>query len=135
MLFRSMAPMAINVPLTVTFSTIAALTVVPWMAYLLLRNRAPDRTGTDDKKPEKTTNAKLLAVYEKTIMPFLNSSRNRWFLIAGIVGGLCLCAGLVLLRLVPLKMLPFDNKNEFQLLVDMPEGTTLERTDRALRDF
>ena len=64
-----MAPMAINVPLTVTFSTVAALTVVPWMAYLLLRNRAPAKTGTDDKKPEKTTNTRLLAVYEKTIMP------------------------------------------------------------------
>jgi multidrug efflux pump subunit AcrB len=130
-----MAPMAVNVPLTVTFSTVAALTVVPWMAYLLLRNRAPSGEAGEKDKPGKPVNTRLLSIYERTITPFLSSARNRRFLLAGIVGGLCLCIGLVFLRLVPLKMLPFDNKNELQLLVDMPEGTTLERTDRALRDF
>ena len=129
-----MAPMAANVPLTVTFSTVAALTVVPWMAYHLLRKRAPASPPTDDGSGT-TANPRLLAVYEKAISPFLGAPRNRWLLFAAILGGLALCAGLVLLRLVPLKMLPFDNKNEFQLLIDMDEGTTLERTDLAVRDF
>ena len=65
----------------------------------------------------------------------MEKARHRRLLLVAILAGLGLCAGLVLLRLVPLKMLPFDNKNELQLLVDMPEGTTLERTDRAVRDF
>lgn len=128
-----MAPMAANVPLTVTFSTVAALTVVPWMAYLLLRNRAP--AGATEEKGKSSVNARLFSVYAKVITPFLDKAGNRRLLLFGIVGGLFLCGGLVLLRLVPLKMLPFDNKNEFQLLIDMPEGTTLERTDRAVRDF
>ena len=129
-----MAPMAANVPLTVTFSTVAALTVVPWMAYMLLRNRAPSASEVVEES-KSAASPKLLALYQKTITPFLDSKRNRRFLLLGIIGGLGLCVGLVLLRLVPLKMLPFDNKNEFQILVDMPEGTTLERTDRTLRDF
>lgn len=128
-----MAPMAANVPLTVTFSTVAALTVVPWMAYHLLKNRTSVQTTPSSSPP--SVNPRLLAVYEKTITPFLRSARNRWLLLAGIGCGLVLCVGLVFLRLVPLKMLPFDNKNEFQLLLDMDEGTTLERTDRVVRDF
>ncbi len=133
-----MAPMAANVPLTVTFSTVAALTVVPWMAYKLLKNRAPAKgqsNSNDSEDGVSGASEKLLATYKKAITPFLDSKRNRRFLLAGILVGLGLCVGLVVLRLVPLKMLPFDNKNELQLLVDMDEGTTLERTDRTLRDF
>ncbi len=130
-----MAPMAANVPLTVTFSTVAALTVVPWMAYLLLKNRA-SQTGVSVKEKEDSgVNRKLLAAYKKVITPFLGTPRNRRLLVGGILAGFALCGGLVLLRLVPLKMLPFDNKNELQLIVDMDEGTTLERTDRTLREF
>jgi len=131
-----MAPMAANVPLTVTFSTVAALTVVPWMAYLLLKNRAPKTVDTGQPQKEGAdVNQKLLAIYTKAITPFLETARNRRLLLAGILVGLGLCVGLVLMRLVPLKMLPFDNKNELQLIVDMDEGTTLERTDRTLREF
>ena len=55
--------------------------------------------------------------------------------LGGIVAALLLSCSLVALGLVPLKMLPFDNKNEFLVLVDMPEGTTLEDTDRVASDF
>lgn len=131
-----MAPMAANVPLTVTFSTLAALTVVPWMAYLLLRNRFPATPQLDKvEKEDKGVSKRLLKAYKTVITPFLGAPRNRRLLLLGIFAGLGLCGALVLLRLVPLKMLPFDNKNELQLLVDMDEGATLERTDRTLRDF
>ncbi|MGE4194901.1 MAG: efflux RND transporter permease subunit [Pseudodesulfovibrio sp.] len=132
-----MAPMAANVPLTVSFSTLAALTVVPWMAYLLLRNRGPKKAspGADPDAAKKKVPSRLLRAYGAVITPFLERARNRRLLLLGILAGLGLCAGLVLLRLVPLKMLPFDNKNEFQILVDQDEGTTLERTDRAVREF
>lgn len=129
-----MAPMAANVPLTVAFSTLAALTVVPWMAYLLLRNRKFKKTGPEEDMAAKRP-SRLQRWYGAAITPFLNRARNRRLLLLGILAGLGLCGALVLMRMVPLKMLPFDNKNEFQILVDLPEGTTLERTDRAVRDF
>jgi multidrug efflux pump subunit AcrB len=130
-----MAPMAANVPLTVSFSTVAALTVVPWMAYLLLRNHKFKKPASGEGRSGDKSGTRLQRWYGAIITPFLNRTRNRWLLLIGILAGLGLCGGLVLMRLVPLKMLPFDNKNEFQILVDMPEGTTLERTDRAVRDF
>jgi multidrug efflux pump subunit AcrB len=134
-----MAPMAANVPLTVIFSTLAALTVVPWLAWLLLRGRHGHNGGQGGEQEQGgsggASNARLLAAYARVITPYLGPPRNRRLLVLGIVAGLGLCLGLVAMRLVPLKMLPFDNKNELQLLVDMPEGTTLERTDRVLREF
>jgi multidrug efflux pump subunit AcrB len=128
-----MAPMAANVPLTVTFSTVASLTVVPWLAYLLLKDRF--KSGPSAQEGTPSVNPRLLAVYTRAITPLLDKARNRKLLLFGILGGLILCGGLVVLRLVPLKMLPFDNKNEFQILIDMPEGATLERTDRTVREF
>jgi multidrug efflux pump subunit AcrB len=127
--------MAANVPLTVIFSTLAALTVVPWLAWLLLRGRHGQGGEREQGGTGGAPNARLLAAYARVITPFLGAPRNRRLLLLGIVAGLGLCLGLVVMRLVPLKMLPFDNKNELQLLVDMPEGTTLERTDRVVRDF
>ncbi len=129
-----MAPMAANVPLTVAFSTVAALTVVPWMAYLLLRNRAPDRPQEQISSVD-AADPRLVKLYTRIITPFLESIRNRRFLFLGLLAGLALCVALVLLRQVPLKMLPFDNKNELQLVIDLPEGASLEATDRVVRDF
>ncbi|WP_147819669.1 efflux RND transporter permease subunit [Salidesulfovibrio onnuriiensis] len=129
-----MAPMAANVPLTVTFSTVAALTVVPWMAYHLLKKRAPSEPQEQASSVD-AADPRLVKFYTRVITPFLDKARNRRFLLLGILGGLALCAALVLLRQVPLKMLPFDNKNELQLVIDLPEGATLEATDRVVRDF
>ena len=129
-----MAPMASNVPMTVIFSTLCALTIVPWMTYLLLKDHpatlqaetapAPDEGGT-----------RIHRVYRAVVAPFLASRARRYVLLAAILVLLIVPVGLVLLRLVPLKMLPFDNKNEFQIVVDMPEGTTLEGTDAVIQQF
>lgn len=66
-------------------------------------------------------------------MPLLDSARKRWLLLAGIVAALLLSVGLTALQWVVLKMLPFDNKSEFQLVVEMPAGTPLEDTAAALQ--
>jgi multidrug efflux pump subunit AcrB len=124
-----MAPMAINVPMTVTFSTVCALTIVPWISYKLLKN-AP-RKASAKQAPDHI----LARTYRKVINLFLNKSYMR---VALLVVVLLMLAGSCLLavyRLVPLKLLPFDNKNEFQIIVDMPEGTSLEFTDRVVREF
>jgi multidrug efflux pump subunit AcrB len=69
------------------------------------------------------------------VSPFLASRTRRYGLLIAILILLIVPVGLALFRLVPLKMLPFDNKNEFQIVVDMPEGTTLEATDAVVRQF
>ena len=135
-----MEPMAVNVPLTVTFSTLAALSVVPWAAYRLLRNKGitakaghPSSAGAPEE--EESGSKWLRRIYSRALTPFLHSRLWRASLVLGIVVLLGGCGLLVIFRLVPMKMLPFDNKNELQLVIDMPESTTLERTDSVVRDF
>ncbi|MCF6246291.1 MAG: efflux RND transporter permease subunit [Desulfobacula sp.] len=124
-----MAPMAINVPLTVTFSTVCALTIVPWISYHLLKSK-------NRKTRSKKESRKYLARFYKFILtPFLNKGYMRWLLLVLILIMLAGSCALALFRQVPLKLLPFDNKNEFQILIDLPEGTSLESTDRVVREF
>ncbi len=128
-----MAPMASNVPMTVIFSTLCALTIVPWMTYLLLKNHPVTVDNQQDKNQSKSS--LIHRLYRAMVAPFLASSARRWMLLVAIVLLLILPIGLTVFRFVPLKMLPFDNKNEFQIVVDMPEGTTLEATDGVVRQF
>ncbi len=124
-----MAPMAVNVPLTVTFSTVAALTIVPWVSYHLLKNKKFSKiknTQTD------STGARL---YKALLTPFLDKTWTRILLAGAIVLMLAGACALAIFRQVPLKLLPFDNKNEFQIVIDMPEGSALEQTDRVVREF
>jgi multidrug efflux pump subunit AcrB len=113
-----MAPMAFNVPVSVMVSTVVAFFVTPWLAMKLLK----PSEAVHSELPHKT------GVYERLLSPLLQSKkRAKWILwitlILFIVSAL-----LPVLRLVPLKLLPFDNKNEVQVLIDMPEGTNLEQT-------
>ncbi len=124
-----MAPMAINVPLTVIFSTLCALTIVPWACFHLLKNIPP-------KKKNKTERPSFAArFYPSLLTPFLDSRKMRFTLFGLIFIFLLASCALGVFRFVPLKLLPFDNKNEFQIMIDMPEGTSLEHTDRVVRVF
>ncbi|MFP4348915.1 MAG: efflux RND transporter permease subunit, partial [Desulfococcaceae bacterium] len=132
-----MAPMAANVPVTVIFSTLCALSIVPWFTHMLLK-----KTGVDEDKKEavdtegtKAPRGWIRKTYRTVVTPFLDSRTLRWVLLAVVLALLGLAVVLILLRLVPLKMLPFDNKNEFQIILDSPEGTTLEETDRAVQAY
>ncbi|MDY0360684.1 MAG: efflux RND transporter permease subunit [Desulforegulaceae bacterium] len=122
-----MAPMAINVPLTVTFSTLCAITIVPFMSYHLLKNVKSSELESSGVNPI------IDKLYRTTMNPFLSSRKLRYLLLFGVAALFLISSGLALFRLVPLKLLPFDNKNEFQVIIDMPEGTTLEYTDRVVR--
>ena len=124
-----MGPMSITVPVTVIFSTVAALSIVPWASYKLLRNRHGQGTLSADASPF------LQRAYAWGVGPFLRSRLMRWgllFLVLALLGGSGL---LVITKRVPMKMLPFNNKDELQLVIDMPEGTPLETTDAVVRDF
>jgi len=125
-----MGPMALNVPLTVTLSTVVAFLVTPWLAMVALRGTL--EAGPDDEKYDVT--AKPLYRFSNRILrPILRRPKLSWISL-GIVA-LLLVVAMILpaLRLIPLKMLPYDNKNEFQIVIDMPEGTTLDRTDSVAR--
>jgi multidrug efflux pump subunit AcrB len=121
-----MGPMAINVPLTVTFSTVCALTFVPWLSYRLLKKKTGVNVNPEGNQDLDVTPEWVRKLYAAFIKPFLKR-RNAFLLLGGVVVLLLVSAALMLLK-VPLKMLPFDNKNELQLVVEMPEGTSLEKT-------
>jgi multidrug efflux pump subunit AcrB len=127
-----MQPMAMNVPLAVVMSTVTALTVTPWLALKLLPKYAT-KAGNAIDEDERIRRSTLYKIYAGIVSPFIDSHKRARVML-GIVSALFASAvALALTGFVPLKMLPFDNKNEFQILVDMPEGTTLEATDAAVR--
>ncbi|MBX3423142.1 MAG: efflux RND transporter permease subunit [Pirellulaceae bacterium] len=125
-----MAPMALNVPLTVTISTLVALAITPWLAMVVLRGSQVQTYGTGEFDASQQP---LYKMSKLLLSPILRSDWIAWGVL-GVVSLLLMMAMLpVVLRQVPLKMLPYDNKNEFQIVIDMPEGTTLERTDAVAR--
>ena len=128
-----MSPIPINASIGMLISLAVAFVVTPWLANKLLKN---DQHIEDN-------NEKLYLFFKKYTGMFLvgdsNSDEigktNRKKLLIGIVVLLILSVSLVPLKGVVLKMLPFDNKSEFQVVVDMPEGTTLEQTTRVLNSL
>lgn len=132
-----MRPMAMNVPVTMVMSMLVSFTITPWFAYHLLRKKynAPDLTAAPVHQELDVRNSKLYKFFYPLMEPLMRSKKNSWIFL-GIIGILTLLAlSLAIFRAVPLKMLPYDNKNELQLVLKMPEGTTLERTNAVVMDF
>ncbi len=125
-----MAPMAINVPLTVTFSTVCALTFVPWLAMHLLKGGS----GKEGEEKGDGVAPWIRKTYYAIISPFLKK-RNAIILVITIFVLLGVSLSLMAFRKVPLKMLPFDNKDELQVILNMPEGVSLEETDKAVSEM
>jgi multidrug efflux pump subunit AcrB len=124
-----MRPMALNVPMAMLMSMVVAFTITPWMTYHVLKGEY----GKEGEVPWTVEGSAIYRVYSRVLDPLL---RRRPLAVGLLVVMFLLFLGAAWLaadRSVPLKMLPFDNKNEFQIVVDMPEGTTLERTDAAVR--
>jgi multidrug efflux pump subunit AcrB len=115
-----MAPMAFNVPVAVSLSTLIAFVVTPWLSSKLLP--ASINSGAE-KRPSL-----LVRLYQKLLTPLLYNRRKARWALWSVLGLFVLTVMLPMFRLVPLKLLPFDNKNEIQVLIDMPESATLEQT-------
>ena len=124
-----MRPMAINLPLAMVMSLLVSFTITPWMSYHILKGEY-GKGGHEEFVLEKS---RTYRIYSRLLDPFLASRRKAWLLVGGVVLLLLGSMAMPVLGLVPMKMLPFDNKNEFQLVVDLAEGSTLEETDRAVR--
>ncbi|NND79549.1 MAG: efflux RND transporter permease subunit, partial [Maribacter sp.] len=120
-----MSPMPIGASIAMLLSLFVALTITPYLGYIFLREK--EKKGK--KKEEKPmTDSFIYRMYERFEKPLIENKKKRW-LFLGITFFLLLASvGLFFTKTVAVKMLPFDNKNEFQVVIDMPEGTTLERT-------
>jgi multidrug efflux pump subunit AcrB len=124
-----MSPIPINSSLGMALSLAIAFTVTPWLALKLMK------TQPAAGHAPKATAGRLQRGFTRVLTPLLDSARKRWLLLAGIVAALMLSVGLAAVQWVVMKMLPFDNKSEFQLVVDMPAGTPLEDTAAALQEL
>jgi len=122
-----MKPMPVGASLAMIFSLFVALTITPWLAYKFLAGHAGKGIGTvDEEEWVKTT--RLYRIYRGILSPLMEKRSLRFTLLLVMV---LLFAGAFMFvptKLVVMKMLPFDNKNEMQVIIDMPEGTPLERT-------
>ncbi len=128
-----MSPIPINASIGMLISLLVAFVVTPWLAYRIL---SPQHLASESD--ERSENKGLYPLFKKYLTPFLrddSGKRNRWLLLVTILALLVVSVSLVSMKRVVLKMLPFDNKSEFQVIVDMPEGTTVEQTVRVLSEL
>ncbi len=125
-----MRPMALNVPIAMLMSMVVAFTITPWLSYHVMKS-----VYGKDEEPFVVERSLTYKVYSMVVGPLINRKSLGWGLILVVIILLAICPLLAITGRVPLKMLPFDNKNEFQIVVDMPEGTTLETTEAALSDL
>jgi multidrug efflux pump subunit AcrB len=127
-----MEPIPVGTAAAAMLSLLVAYIVTPWAAIRFIK--FPEPTGTAEM-PEEPPDTIFERVYRKIITPLVKRPKLRlgFMLLAwGIVLGAVL---LVPLKIVKIKILPFDNKSEFQIIVDMPEGSTLEQTSAVTQEI
>jgi multidrug efflux pump subunit AcrB len=121
-----MRPIPVGASAAMIFSLIVAFVVSPWAALRLLGKYAGSDGGHHHEAEGWTTR-----VYRRVMNPLIEDSRKRLLFLVGVVVLLLAAVMLVPMKWVKVKMLPFDNKSEFQVIVDMPDGTPLEQTTRV----
>jgi multidrug efflux pump subunit AcrB len=129
-----MSPIPINASMGMLLSLAIAFIVTPWLARLWMSHAPASHTNA---APQRLA-AKLGPLFERVFRPLLDDrrgARNRALLGAGVALLIAVSLALPALGLVVLKMLPFDNKSEFQVIVDMPAGTPVEKTAAVLREL
>lgn len=140
-----MAPMALNVPVSMVMSMLVAFTITPWLTFHMLKahytgKHAPPSAVESPAEHElydpAAVQKSILYRFFRPIMSPLLASRARAAMFLASIALLTFAAlGLAVTRSVPLKMLPYDNKNELLLVLDFPEGTTLESAAAAVQEF
>lgn len=123
-----MRPIPVGASAAMLFSLLVAFIISPWLGYIVLKNVKQDAHAHEE-------GAGMLAFYQKTLGPLLQSRFKRAVALSVVA---CLLAGAMILlplKLVTVKMLPFDNKSELQIIIDMPEGKTLEETTALTKEL
>ncbi|MBZ5669908.1 MAG: efflux RND transporter permease subunit [Acidobacteriia bacterium] len=124
-----MRPIPVGASLAMLFSLFIAFVISPWAALRMLAHSDGSHAEGEEGREGWTTR-----LYRRLMMPLLGDARKRHMFLVGVVLLLLLVFTLPLLKIVRVKMLPFDNKSEFQVIIDMPQGTTLEQTTRVARE-
>ncbi|MCP5197477.1 MAG: efflux RND transporter permease subunit [Gammaproteobacteria bacterium] len=148
-----MSPIPLNSSMGMLISLAVAFVFTPWLTYQVLRKKTEEQkssqnsnhSGSEEENkhssipvPVHTQEDFSHRLFRRVVGPFLRGRQGRplrWLLGSAVlllIGG---SISLAYFQLVVLKMLPFDNKSEFQVIVDMPEGTTLEQTARVLGEL
>ena len=131
-----MSPMPIGASVAMTFSLVVALVIAPYLAYRLIPSHEDREEGEEEGQNEYNLEETVVyRAYAATIEPLLDSAWKRWAFIGGTTLLLLGSVSLFYFRAVTVKMLPSDAKDDFQVVVDMPEGTPLERTNAVLREM
>ncbi len=126
-----MSPIPINASMGMLISLAVAFVITPWLTLKVFGDKPQPHT-------EGNHEPALYPLFNRIIRPFLGGNqgrKKRWGLFAVVMLMIGLSVSLIMVKLVVLKMLPFDNKSEFQVIVDMPEGTPVEETARVLREL
>ncbi|GFD76248.1 multidrug transporter AcrB [Tenacibaculum sp. KUL113] len=132
-----MSPMPIGASIAMILSLFVALTITPYLGYIFLREKG--KHGSEEKIEEDEAKAMqstlIYKLYERFERPLIENKTKRWAFLGITIVLLLGSMSLFFTKSVAVKMLPFDNKNEFQVVIDMPEGTTLERTDAVTKEI
>lgn len=124
-----MKPMPIGASLAMIFSLFVALMITPWLSYKLLAGHSAKDTGDDGIDEEAfVKQTKLYKIYNSLFGALIDSKPKRFLMFAVLIGLFFGAFLFIPSKLVVMKMLPFDNKNEIQIVIDTPEGTPLEKT-------
>jgi multidrug efflux pump subunit AcrB len=121
-----MRPIPVGASAAMVFSLLVAFLVTPWASLRLLKREAGDHAAEEGR---------LTKLYRSVMGHLIRDRRWRYGFLTGVVLLLLFAVALFPLKLVKVKMLPFDNKSEFQIIVDMPEGSTLEQTAAVTREI
>ncbi|MEW7996146.1 MAG: efflux RND transporter permease subunit [Candidatus Thiodiazotropha endolucinida] len=130
-----MSPIPINASTGMLISLVVAFVFTPWMTNRILASQAERIASHAHDESQETA---LSRFFSRVMAPFLTGKRGnrmRWVLLGSILLLIAASLALVATKSVVLKMLPFDNKSEFQVVLDMPEGTSLEQTARVLDEL
>jgi len=131
-----MRPIPINASAAMLFSLFVAFVISPWLTFKLFHRKAEaelDRDARPDQETEEE--GRLQKIYSKLMTPLIERRFLRWASLAGVVFLLFLSMLTVSTKFVMVKMLPFDNKSELQIVIDAPEGFSLEKTNAAAREI
>ena len=131
-----MSPIPINASMGMLLSLAIAFILTPWLAYKLLAHHPKAEHASLAEVDQ--ANDKMAKLFSRLMSPFLvgeHAGKARKGLAVGIVALIAIALALPVMQAVVLKMLPFDNKSEFQVIVDLPEGTPVEQTQRVLQEM
>jgi multidrug efflux pump subunit AcrB len=122
-----MRPIPVGASAAMIFSLLVAFIVSPWLSFIVLKNVKKSTVSEES--------GRMFRIYERIMRPLLENRFKRMLALGSVLLLLLLVVTLIPLKMVTVKMLPFDNKSELQVIIDMPEGRTLEETAALTREM